>query len=65
LRGAIPIALFALATSSGAAIARTESGGEFDRITGDMREAAARHDVRLYHAFEDQLRRLIDRSISS
>jgi hypothetical protein len=64
LRRVVPIALLAFAATSGGAVARTPHGGDFDRITADMQAAVARHDRRFYHAFENQLRELIDRALS-
>jgi hypothetical protein len=64
LRRVVPIALLAFAATSGGAVALTPHGGDFDRITADMRAAVARHDSRLYHGFETQLRELIAHSLS-
>jgi hypothetical protein len=39
------------------------SGAEFERITGNIRAAIQRHDMRAYHAFGVQLRDLVAEAV--
>jgi hypothetical protein len=38
-------------------------GAEFERITGNIRAAIERHDMRAYHAFGVQLRHLVAEAV--